>query len=99
LEFPPLGAGSPRLVTASAVLPGDHRLLPSEYGRIVWTFIHHAARLSNGIRVGEMTSAVMPWQHQIALTRGSLSFVKIGIREKANFHDGRAVCSSSRAKR
>ena len=26
------------------------------------------------------------------------SFVKIGIREKANLHDGRAVCSSSRAR-
>jgi hypothetical protein len=43
----------------------SHRLLPDEYRRIVWTFIHKAPQLSNGLRVGEMTSAVTPWQHQI----------------------------------
>jgi hypothetical protein len=43
----------------------DHRLLPDEYRRIVWTFLRQASQLSNGLRVGEMTSAVTPWQHQV----------------------------------
>lgn len=42
-----------------------HALLPDEYRRIIWTFIGQSPRLSNGLRVGEMTSAVTPWQHQI----------------------------------
>ena len=49
----------------SAALPEDHKLLPDEYRHTVWTFIGEAARLSNGLRAGEMTSAVTPWQHQI----------------------------------
>jgi SNF2 family DNA or RNA helicase len=49
----------------SAVPPEDHKLLPDEYRQTVWTFIGEAARLSNGLRAGEMTSAVTPWQHQI----------------------------------
>jgi superfamily II DNA or RNA helicase len=40
------------------------RFTPSEKREIVWTFVHNAARLANGIRVGEMTSAVTPWPHQ-----------------------------------
>ncbi len=55
---------SPRLLKSSPVL-NDHRLLPDEYRRIVWTFIQVAPQLSNGLRVGEATSAVTPWQHQI----------------------------------
>ena len=43
----------------------NHRLLPNEYQRIVWTYIREASRLSNGLRVGELTSAVTPWQHQV----------------------------------
>ena len=43
----------------------DHKLLPDEYRRVVWTFVGEAARLSNGLRAGETTSAVTPWQHQI----------------------------------
>ena len=45
--------------------PETHKLLPDEFRRIVWTFIHEAPRLAGGLRVGEMTSAVTPWQHQI----------------------------------
>jgi SNF2 family DNA or RNA helicase len=45
--------------------PPARPLLPDEFRRIVWTFIQEAARLENGIRVGEATSAVTPWQHQI----------------------------------
>ncbi|HLH03941.1 MAG TPA: helicase-related protein [Bryobacteraceae bacterium] len=41
------------------------KLLPDEYRRIVWTFVSQAARLSTGIRVGEMTSAITPWPHQV----------------------------------
>ena len=49
----------------SAVPVEDHKLLPDEYRRVVWTFVGEAARLSNGLRAGETTSAVAPWQHQI----------------------------------
>jgi len=49
----------------SAAPPEDHKLLPDEYRQTVWTFIGEAARLSNGLRAGEMTSGVTPWQHQI----------------------------------
>lgn len=55
---------SPRLLKSSPVL-NDHRLLPDEYRRIVWTFIQVAPQLSTGLRVGETTSAVTPWQHQV----------------------------------
>ncbi len=41
------------------------RLLPSEYCRIVWTFVSVAAKLPTGLRVAEMTSAITPWPHQI----------------------------------
>lgn len=73
LEFLP---SDDRFVTppsrSSAAEPevGGQKLLPTEYRRIVWTFIREAARLPNGMRVGELTSAVTPWQHQIrAYTR------------------------------
>ena len=65
LEFlPAIDHVSPRLLKSSPVL-NDHRLLPDEYRRIVWTFIQVAPQLSNGLRVGETTSAVTPWQHQV----------------------------------
>jgi SNF2 family DNA or RNA helicase len=32
---------------------------------MIWTFIREAPRLARGLRVGEMTSAVTPWQHQV----------------------------------
>ena len=41
-----------------------HKLLPDEVRRIVWGYIRHAARLKNGVRVGEATSTVSPWPHQ-----------------------------------
>lgn len=65
LEFLPVDDHvSPRLLKRSPAEEA-HRLLPDEYRRILWTFIQEAPRLSKGIRVGEMTSAVTPWQHQI----------------------------------
>jgi superfamily II DNA or RNA helicase len=45
--------------------PETRNLLADEFRRIVWTFIREAPRLAHGLRVGEMTSAVMPWQHQV----------------------------------
>jgi superfamily II DNA or RNA helicase len=45
--------------------PETRRLLADEFRRIVWTFIHEAPRLAHGLRVGELTSAVTPWQHQV----------------------------------
>jgi SNF2 family DNA or RNA helicase len=41
------------------------KLLADEFRRVVWTFVQEAPRLDHGIRVGEATSAVVPWQHQI----------------------------------
>lgn len=41
------------------------RFTPAEVRAMVWTFLRHAARLPNGIRVGEVTSAVVPWPHQL----------------------------------
>lgn len=38
---------------------------PSEIRSIVWSFIENAASLPNGVRVGEATSAVVPWPHQL----------------------------------
>ena len=42
-----------------------HRLLPDEIRRVVWTYIRNAARMPNGMRVGEVTSTVNPWPHQV----------------------------------
>ena len=42
-----------------------HRLMPEEFRRVVWAYIAESARLENGVRVGEVTSAVRPWPHQI----------------------------------
>src|SRR5271157_1820104 len=42
-----------------------YRLTPDEIRRLVWAYIRHAAQLWNGIRVGEVTSAVEPWPHQL----------------------------------
>jgi SNF2-related domain/PLD-like domain len=55
---------SPRLIKPHPVIH-ENRLLPEEYRRIVWSFVRHAPQLSNGLRVGEATSAVSPWQHQV----------------------------------
>ena len=45
--------------------PEGFHFLPEEIRRVVWTYIHNAARMWNGVRVGEVTSAVHPWPHQI----------------------------------
>lgn len=42
-----------------------HRLLPDEVRNVVWTYIRNAARTPNGMRVGEVTSTVHPWPHQV----------------------------------
>jgi hypothetical protein len=55
------GTGDPPAVGPE--LP--HRLMPDEIRRVVWTFIRNAARMWNGIRVGEVTSTVKPWPHQL----------------------------------
>jgi ERCC4-related helicase len=44
---------------------GAYNLLPEEISRVVWTFIGLAAAMWNGTRVGEKTSAISPWRHQI----------------------------------
>jgi hypothetical protein len=41
-----------------------YHLTPDETRTVVWTYIHEAARLANGMRVGECTGAVNPWPHQ-----------------------------------
>ncbi|MBV8817597.1 MAG: DEAD/DEAH box helicase family protein, partial [Acidobacteriaceae bacterium] len=41
------------------------RLTNDEFRRCVWTFLRLAPQLPNGIRTGEVTSAVTPWPHQI----------------------------------
>lgn len=46
-------------------VPMGERLTAEERRRIVWAFIRNAARLRTGERVGEKTSAVEPWPHQI----------------------------------
>lgn len=44
--------------------PG-HRLTREEFRRCVWTFVKVGPELPNGIRTGEVTSAVEPWPHQV----------------------------------
>ncbi|HEY7423604.1 MAG TPA: helicase-related protein, partial [Gemmataceae bacterium] len=46
---------------AEKVLP----LTVDERRRIVWRYIQLAPRLANGVRVGEVTSTVQPWPHQL----------------------------------
>ena len=41
------------------------RLTDNEFRRCIWTFVKTAPELPNGVRVGELTSAVTPWPHQI----------------------------------
>lgn len=66
LEFLPGDDRSPTPPTRRAIQePETRKLLASEFRRIVWTFIREAPRLARGLRVGEMTSAVTPWQHQV----------------------------------
>lgn len=48
--------------TVEEVIP---KLLPEELRRIVWTYLRYAARMENGVRVGEVTSAIHPWPHQV----------------------------------
>jgi hypothetical protein len=55
-------AGGEEVPPAQTVVP---RMLPDEVRRIVWGYIKHAARLRNGIRVGEATANVQPWPHQL----------------------------------
>ncbi len=43
----------------------EFRLTPEEIRRCVWTFVRLAPEMPHGVRVGEITSAVTPWPHQI----------------------------------
>jgi superfamily II DNA or RNA helicase len=66
LEFLPSDDRSPTPFARRAIQePESRKLLASEFRRMVWTFIREAPRLARGLRVGEMTSAVTPWQHQV----------------------------------
>ncbi len=42
-----------------------NRLLPEEVRGFAWSYIVNAPRMWNGIRVGECTSTVKPWPHQL----------------------------------
>jgi hypothetical protein len=44
--------------------PGFH-LTNEEFRKCVWTFLNAAPALPNGLRVGEVTSTVDPWPHQM----------------------------------
>jgi ERCC4-related helicase len=55
----------PHAVTPKPGQAPIYRLTQDEVRRVVWAFIHHAAQLWNGIRVGEVTAAVEPWPHQL----------------------------------
>lgn len=35
-----------------------------EKRKIIWSFVHYAPMLENGIRIGEITSTIKPWPHQ-----------------------------------
>jgi superfamily II DNA or RNA helicase len=66
LEFLPSDDRSPTPPARRAVQePETRKLLASEFRRMVWRFIREAPRLARGLRVGEITSAVTPWQHQV----------------------------------
>ena len=41
------------------------RLTDEEFRRCVWSFVNVAPELPHGIRLGEVTSAVEPWPHQV----------------------------------
>ncbi len=63
---PPAGKASPPAVEETKIeVPPPHRLLPDETRRVVWTYLTHAAQMENGLRVGEVTSTVTPWPHQV----------------------------------
>jgi hypothetical protein len=58
-------AAEPAEVEPPVVEPeAPHRLLPDEFHRVVWAYIRNAPRMTNGQRVGEVTSTVRPWRHQ-----------------------------------
>lgn len=47
------------------IIEPEEVLSPEERRRRVWAFIRDAASLPNGLRVGEVTSAINPWPHQL----------------------------------
>jgi SNF2 family DNA or RNA helicase len=53
----------PKVVTE--LVDNRPKLLPDELRRLVWTYLRYAARMENGVRVGEVTSAIQPWPHQV----------------------------------
>ena len=61
-------AGTPRVVEPHEereVTDDRPGLSTDEQRRLVWTFIRHAAAMENGVGVGEATSAIRPWPHQV----------------------------------
>ncbi len=47
------------------VEPERPRMTPEEVRDLVWSFIARAPQMQNGLRLGEVTSTVKPWPHQI----------------------------------
>jgi SNF2 family DNA or RNA helicase len=41
------------------------RVLPDDLRRLVWTWLRWAPSTAQGLRVGEVTSAIRPWPHQV----------------------------------
>jgi hypothetical protein len=59
-------APDPAPVETTVIEPeAPHRLLPEEFRRVVSAYIRNAPRMPNGQRVGEVTSTVRPWRHQV----------------------------------
>jgi ERCC4-related helicase len=54
---------TPRLVREPE--PAPFALTAAEKTRIIWTFLRNAGKLVSGLRVGEATSAVTAWPHQV----------------------------------
>lgn len=55
----------PEAAVVTELVDDRPSLMPDELRRLVWTYIRYAAQMENGIRVGEVTSAINPWPHQI----------------------------------
>ncbi|GIU73084.1 MAG: hypothetical protein KatS3mg004_0171 [Bryobacteraceae bacterium] len=56
---------TPPLLRREEPAPPAYRLTDDEFRRCVWTFVKAAPQLPHGVRTGEVTSAVVPWPHQV----------------------------------
>ncbi len=59
------GAGAHVREVVTELTEERSRLLPDELRRLAWTYLRYAAQMENGVRVGEVTSAIRPWPHQV----------------------------------